>query len=232
MQVQKINNYQTYSKSNLYDRKTTNNTTFGTNPIIKDMSSSPIFKLPVEYVFEFSKSRFYKPNIFIGSAIYDDFDYHFDDINSSNTPTCLEILKKAGIQTVIDLDNVGGKYKELVKNAGLKYYGYSVSDNVLLNRYENKKCKDNLVDFVKEMQKDNIYISGYTVRTRDIAALINFKFNPKFDGGVRLSRDFIESVHSTNRFARKMYDYMTEEDKKSIGWTPEFEKQFKEKMEL
>ncbi len=190
-----------------------------------DKINSPVFKLPVDYVFELSRSRFYKPNIFIGSGLYDGT---YADRCSCN-PTCLEILKKAGIKTVIDLDYIGGKYKELVENAGFKYYGYSVHENLVSNNYRNKEKKDNLIDFVKEMQKDNIYMSGYTVGTRDSAAIINAMVNLNFDGRVRLSRDFIEVVDYTESFVKKMYDLMTTEDKKSIGWTPEFEKQFKEK---
>lgn len=226
MQVQRINNYQSYTSNKSYNvrnSKISHNVTFGIKPVI-DRSSSPVLNLPVDYVFELSRSRLYKPNIFIGEGLY------YGDVPSCVTRYCIEILKEAGIKTVIDLEHVGGKYKEIVEDTGLKYYGYSVSDNVFSDNYRNNEKKDKLIDFIKEMQKDNIYVSGNTVMRRDIAALINQFFNPNFNGRARLSRDFIEFVSHVESFAKEIYGCMTPEDKKSIGWTREFEDDFKKRV--
>ena len=39
-----------------------------------------------------------------------------------------------------------------------------------------------------------------------------------------------EKRFTVMNFARSVYPYMTEDDKISMGWTPEFEEQVKEKL--
>lgn len=191
MQVQKINNSQPFvknkSNNNACETKSLHNVSFGAygeeliqRLISKQGKRSPIrnllrrphinmgklnlFKSGVEYFHEFSRARFYKPNIYIGSS--------FDSINVL-TDYYMRCAKEAGIKTIIDLDEPSIKLKNCVENNGLKYYSYPIWTYALDNtRCSNEMLKDRLVDFIKE------------------------------------------------------------KDKKSIGWTPEFEKRFNEKLKL
>ena len=231
MRVNNISNYQyrliNEPNENKYKSNGLHNVLFGTNlvsrTLAKARSDSLIFKLPVEYVHELSKSRFYRPNVFIGSALFDDV------FNTCNTPVCIEIAKKAGIRTIVDLDNgTSGKYKEVVENAGLEYYSFPVRR--CTSEEQNKKVlREELVNFIKKMQEDNIYVGSDSWMSRDTAAYLNFYFNPKFDS-VHIST--FENVDMNKSLARKMYSYLTDEDKKSIGWTPKYEENFKQKLNL
>lgn len=192
-----------------------------------------LFQRCLEYVHEFSRSRFYKPNIYIGSSFYDNIGMAPSDHINANFFMSIA-AKKAGIKTIIDLDGTSG-LKENVEKNGLKYYSYPIWTYALGDTYGAKKeqIKDRLVDFIKEMQKDNIYICSHTVTPRDIAAMINTWFNPKFiRGSARVSRDGAEVASIVESFIKDMYPLITEKDKKSIGWTPEFEKRFNEKLKL
>lgn len=260
MQVQKINNGQLFvknrSNSNTRDRKSLHNVSFGANGeeliqrlISKQGKNSPIrillrphhinmrelnlFGRSIEYFHEFSKSRFYKPNIYIGSSFYDDGIMSLGE--KMHADWRLNRLKAAGIKTIIDLDDRSNAFKEMVEQKGLKYYRYPIWTYALGDTYgaQKEQIKDRLVDFIKEMQKDNIYICSHTVIPRDIAGMINSWFNPNFmRGGARISRDGAEVASIVESFIKDMYPLITEKDKKSIGWTPEFEKRFNEKLKL
>lgn len=140
----------------------------------------------------------------------------------------LETVKRAGVKTVIDLVDFGDYYKEKIENAGLNYYCYPIERYVDSHSTPNKEKKDKLIEFIKEMQKDNIYIacSCGTDKTY-IGLLLNNAFNPQFNTGANLTSEAHEFSRNVDTFIRSVYPYMTEEDKKSIGWTPAFEEDFK-----
>ena len=189
-------------------------TTYDTLKEIPDMEPM------LYYVHPLSKSRVYKPNVYRGEAL-------------CNAPSdAIEILKEAGIEKVVDLYGYGDDYKEALENNGFKYYCYPMHDFMSShNRYSSEEQKDMLVDFIKTMQGDNIYMGCNTaLGTTDEAAMLNDIFNPKFRGGSWLSSVASERCESIWEYAQEMYELMTEDDKKSMGWTPEFEQKFCEKV--
>lgn len=158
----------------------------------------------------------YTPNIYRGSTLYDSPDW------------VLEKLKKAGIKTIINLGDYGESYKKKIEKAGFEYVDFSIS----LMRYhyiDDEQKKDKLIKFIKSMRKEYVYMGCEcgTYKT-DAAVFFNNLFNPKVKGYCKIY--YPEMVNDVPQIADEIYMNMTDEDKKSIGWTPEFEEKFKEKL--
>ena len=187
---------------------------------IPQKKHDPMEKLPVEHVHKLFRSRpgIPKPNIYRGETLYDAGDEAF------------KIIKKAGIKTVIDLDNKED-FKEQVENAGLNYYCFDIYGHIDNPQVPDTEKKDSVVDFIKEMQKDNIYICGNDGLPKvDEAVMINNLLNPNFQGGAWLSCYAPERSEHVEDLVKRLYPLMTEDDKISMGWTPKFEKRFQELM--
>ena len=97
-----------------------------------------------------------------------------------------------------------------------------VVEDVVLNEDTNK-----LVDFIKNMQSDNVFI-GCVLGTNqtDAALLINQYFNP-------LCKDTksypIQGIATLDIF-RDICDNLTPEQKKAMAWTQEFEIKLRDKI--
>ena len=98
------------------------------------------------------------------------------------------------------------------------------------NNIDKIKQKDKLVEFIKEMQKEYVYMGcEYGTYKTDVAVFLNTLFNPKVKGYCKIySPDKIIYVPKT---ANEIYKNMTNKDKKELGWTKEFEKQFNKKLQ-
>lgn len=184
----------------------------------KKIDAENIYNLPLYNVHNISGSiRRYNPDIYRGSTLYD-------------APVeVLELLKKAGITTVIDLAGYGDLYKDKIEKQGLEYVDFNMSyirDN---NASDGELRKNKLIKFIKTMQNEYVYLGcEYGTYKTDAAILLNTLFNPKVKGYCKIYSP--EMIDDIPKVANTLYHLMTQEDKKSIGWTLEFEKLFKEKI--
>lgn len=141
----------------------------------------------------------------------------------------LKALKEAGIERIIDLRRFDG-YEEECKKNGLEYFGFEAYSIDCINN--PKTYINGAINLVKTIQKGNYYIgcSFGTVAT-DYALLLNEFFNPKCkliskvsikDNGLHL--DYLRMIEITAK-------RLDNDDKQALGWTPEFEKKFYERIE-
>ena len=153
----------------------------------------------------------------------------------------LECVKKAGIKTIIDL--VGySNYKEKVNQYGLDYISFNMErlyDYIFpfslrkFDKKEEQNIKNEFIKFINKMQQDNIYIGcEYGSYKTDDALFLNNLFNPKklFNNQMRrgVFRPSILNMSHIAKFYNKLN--LTEEDKRALKWTKEFEKSFIEKI--
>ena len=144
-------------------------------------------------------------------------------------PTKLYYLKNKGVKTIIDLVDYGDTYKEEVNKIGLNYYCYNIYQNWWEKIDFDSKDIKKLVDFIKVIQQDNVYIGcQHGANDTDIAFIINDFFNPQLSGKVKTR---IPSNDADFPFKLNMiYDAFTKEQKKALGWTKEFEQKLIKKL--
>lgn len=183
----------------------------------KKISGEDIYHLPLSNVCNISNSRRYTPNIFRGSTLYDVPDW------------VIAKLKELGIKTIIDLAGYDDSYKNKVERNGLEYISFYL-DPISFDYLPDKTSKkDELIKFIKTMQKEFIYMGcEYGTYKTDAAITLNQLFNPKVKGACRVGSSF--EISYIWRIANELYNLMTQKDKKSIAWTLEFEKIFNEKI--
>lgn len=187
----------------------------------KKIDGDKLSELPLYNVHNISTSMRYHPQIYRGSTLYD------------APESVLNQIKDIGVQTVINVGTYGKSYKEKIEKAGLRYFDFDIEDKILDDRWSGKiepeEKKENLIDFIKEMQKEYIYMGCEcgTYKT-DMAVFLNTLFNPKVKGYCKIYSP--EKVSAIPDIAREIYEVMTPEDKESLGWTPEFESRFREKV--
>lgn len=182
----------------------------------KNINGEDIYHLPLSNVRNISGSKRYTPNIYRGSTLYDAPDWVIDKI------------KESGIKTVVDLAGYGDLYKNKLEEHGLEYASFYLDPGSFHFVDKNSK-KDELIKFIKTMQKEYIYMGcEYGTYKTDAAITLNTLFNPKVKGPCRVGSSF--EIGYVWRVANELYELMTPKDKKEIGWTPEFEKLFKEKI--
>lgn len=184
----------------------------------KNITGEDIYHLPLSNVRRISNSSRYMPNIFRGSTLVDAPDWVIDK------------LKEAGIKTVIDLRGYSNSYKNKVEEHGLEYTSFYINPNQMSwYGIDKTSKKDDLIKFIKTMQKEYIYMGcEYGTYKTDAAVTLNTLFNPNVKGPCRVGSTF--EIGYIWRVADELYKLMTPKDKKAIGWTPEFEKIFKEKI--
>jgi hypothetical protein len=158
-------------------------------------------------------------NSYRGETLVDKPDYVMQD------------LKEAGIQTVVDLNGYGSRYKERVEKNGLNFHDfymdteYWFNSNKFANGKESKEVRepiDKLIKFIKVMQEDYVYIAcEYGSYKTDDALILNNFFNAKNGRHPNYTR------YSFQKDAiKKYYECLTDADKIKLGWTKEYEKQF------
>lgn len=156
----------------------------------------------------------------------------------SDSPSSLKILKKAGIKTVIDLAGYGSNYEDETKNAGLDYFRFDMKSsdshfqNIWLHSvFDNGQGKNDrmfigeFVKFIQTMQKGYCYI-GCEFGTQDTsdALLLYDIFSPKSGNNPDINdEDHLDKI-------KVLYSKLNDKDKKLMGWTEEFDKNFLPKL--
>ena len=182
----------------------------------KKIDGDVMSELNIPNLHNISRSLRYTPNIYRGATLYDAPDW------------VLEKLKDAGIKTIINLGDYGESYEEKMKRAGFEYFDFDIRR--MRDRHFNpKEKKDKLIEFIKTMQKEYIYMGCEcgTYKT-DAAVKFNNLFNPKVKIACKIYSP--EMISDIPDIAEDIYQNMTPEDKESIGWTPEFEENFRDKI--
>jgi len=182
----------------------------------KKIDGDIMSELPLSNLRNISASSRYTPNIYRGSTLYDSPDW------------VLKKLKEAGVKTVINLGDYGESYKKKIEKAGFEYVDFDIS-HMRYSYIDDKQKKDKLIKFIKAMQKEYVYMGCEcgTYKT-DAGVYFNNLFNPKVKGYCKIYSP--EMVSEVPQIADEIYLNMTDEDKKSIGWTPEFEHKFNERI--
>lgn len=178
----------------------------------------------------------------------------------------LEILKRAGIERIIDL--IGYEYlKDDCARLGLEYHCFPMNPLSLNQKamfktkeenkqtffshcrrfgYQGKNAKDYIqkrlssweenknkeldefVKFIQTMQKGKLYIGcEYGTHTTDNTLMLNAFFNPAYIN----TKKYITSFNYIYvKKLEKLYQNLTPEHKKLMGWTREFDKQVAHKV--
>ena len=86
---------------------------------------------------------------------------------------------------------------------------------------KSRKSIDQFIDFIKFMQKDNVYIGCAcgTYRT-DFAVMLNSLFNPA------ANYDYVSNVIDELQAVENLFHNLTESDKLKMGWSKAFDSQF------
>ena len=144
-------------------------------------------------------------------------------------PEYIETLKTKGIKTIIDLVGYGKTYEEEVNKSGLDYYSYNIYEN-WWNITDIKPIHVNkLVDFLKKMQEDNIYIAcQHGANDTDIAFILNDFFNPFLEGKAKTTIPASDSDFPIK--LNTIYDMLSNMHKKMLGWDKEFEQRLIKKL--
>ena len=142
---------------------------------------------------------------------------------------CIKAVKQKGINTIIDLVGYGKTYEEAVKQAGMDYFVYNIYENWWDTALFEKTNISKLVNFLKKMQEGNIYIGcQHGSNDTDVALILNDFFNPMLEGKIKTKILPAESDFPIK--LNTIYDMLTKEDKKLLGWTKEFEQKLIKKL--
>ena len=144
-------------------------------------------------------------------------------------PYYLYDIKNKGVKTVIDLVGYGPSYEEEVRKIGLDYYAYNIFDNWWTKIDFDSNDIKKLVDFIKVVQKDNIYMGcQHGANDTDIAFILNDFFNPKLADKVKTTIPVNDADFPLK--LNMLYEGFTKSQKKSLGWTKEFEQKLLKKL--
>lgn len=163
-------------------------------------------------------------NGYVGQALI----YH------KQTEKCLEQLKKAGINQVIDavLDPESG-YKEACEEAGLTYHRFALPDDFWREKrhleFDPQYFVNQIVNFIKQIQKGNFYLGCGCGTERTIQALALSHFlNPQ---DCQFTYQEPREICLMINVLPKIHKELTPAHKKKMGWTPEFEEKFKARIQ-
>lgn len=141
----------------------------------------------------------------------------------NNKDDALQALKRMGIKRVIDLSCEFG-YGYDCEKEGLEY-----------NKFPSfLVSKEELIRFINTINKGDYYIGcWWGTDTTDKAILVNKLFNPdnKISSQTKIERDKDHNYDYCMSMAAMIAEGLTKEDKQALGWTPEFEKNFYERIE-
>lgn len=114
---------------------------------------------------------------------------------------------------------------------GYKNKAQQIYKDTQLKAWRKNKDKeiDKFIKFIQFMQKGNLYIGcEWGTYTTDGGLMLNYFFNPLFQGTSEyLSPD--NKIHLCE--VRKLYNNLTSEHKKMLGWTKEFDTATAKKLE-
>ncbi len=134
-------------------------------------------------------------------------------------------LKKMKVKTIISLSY---DCSSECRQAGLKYFGFDIPNS---NQYDYNNLKDqeeiakNTCEFFEFINKGNFFIGCNSGKGKVNKALyLNALLNPKFDDK---KIDIYEMSKETAWEFLKIHQFLSEKDKKKLGYTEEFEKRIK-----
>ena len=144
-------------------------------------------------------------------------------------PYYLYDVKNKGVKTIIDLVGYGEGYEEEVKRTGLNYYCYDIYENWWSKIDFDSEDIKKLIDFIKVIQKGNVYIAcQHGANDTDIAIILNDFFNPMLSEKVKTTIPANDADFPIK--LNMIYDAFTKIQKKKLGWTKEFEQKLIKKL--
>ena len=180
----------------------------------KNIDSKSILNLPLCNVRNIGGTNRFQPNIYRGQTLFEAPDY------------CIESIKKAGINTVIDLVGYGEDYKNRINAKGMDYMYFDI--NSYYHSYHStsnlpKNYIENLIKFIKKIQEEYVYIAcEYGTYKTDKAIMLNKIFNPKI-GDKFCPISSLSQIGIPINFIN-IYNKLTQADKINLGWDEKFEK--------
>lgn len=183
-----------------------------------------------------------KPNKFTGKVVVPEY-LNFESIGNNNFRGAIpwhentyKKLKESGIECIVDVIGTHS-IEESVKNAGLEYFKFSVgkgtggfwdkpaflnSEELKIN-YNRDNPGDfiaNFIKFVRRMDEGRCFIGCEFGAADTTDALRLYKtFNANT---VRIRLPFIDPDHSYKyEKIQNLFDKLTYEDKKALGWSEE-----------
>ena len=161
-------------------------------------------------------------------------------VNLTNSPELEAKCNEFGVEYLhmnLKVDSPCMQDRQSIVTKSRRYWENiaSIKDKATLESFVNRDIKnwssksresiEELINFVKFMQKDNVYIwcACGTLRT-DFAVLINSLFNPKANYDCsNYELYYLDSL-------KNLYTNLTESDKLKMGWTTVFDKQFMNRL--
>ena len=105
-------------------------------------------------------------------------------------------------------------------------------EDEILDKWNKEKRPfiDEFTNFIKDMQGDNILVGcSFGVERITDFLLLNYFFNPKASYIKRLSR--IQDKNELGQKIKNLYENLTPEDKKKMGWDNNFDENFIPRLE-
>ena len=151
-----------------------------------------------------------------------------ETLSSPKNDRYLPLIKKCGIDTVIDLrgEDYTPKYKVKCDKFGLNYVHFPIDKD----KIDPRTIIDKLPEFFNLLERGKFYIAcAQGLHRTDIALALNYVFNPKqkvppFLAGHTI--DHTVKMENINRRINSVYRALTPEDKAKLGWTEDYEKEF------
>lgn len=135
-------------------------------------------------------------------------------------------LKKTKVKTIISLSY---DCSLECKHAGLKYFGFDIPNSMKYD-YDNLKDQEEIAkntrEFFEVINKGKFFIGCNSGEVKVNKALyFNALLNPKFEDK---NIDIYEMDQKTAWEFLKIHQFLSEKDKKKLGYTQEFEKRIKD----
>ena len=157
-----------------------------------------------------------------------------ETLSSPKNDRYLKLIKKCGVDTVIDLRGADytPKYKEKCDKLDLRYVHFPLDKDKIFDRL----ILDNMPELFEVLEKGKYYIScAQGLHRTDIALAINYVFNPKqkvppiMEGH---KKGNLVDLADINRRLNSLYKAMTPEDKIKFGWDESYEAEFLRKKRV
>lgn len=162
--------------------------------------------------------------------LVDNKGFRGESLSADRNYKFLPLIKKYGIDTVVDLRTADytNKYKEKCNKFGLKYLHIPIDAKTVPDR----EIIDNLPLLFKTIENGNFYIACAQGKHRtDIAIAMNYLFNPKYKGAPPVMHGHVENgkmrIQDIFTRANSVYKNLTPQDKSTLGWNKEFDEAFK-----
>ncbi len=157
-----------------------------------------------------------------------------ETLSASRNTRFLPIIKKYGVDTVIDLrsSDYTKNFKDKCENNGLKYFHIPIDKAQVSDR----EILDKLPEFFELIKQGKFYIAcAQGLHRTDIALAIYYVFNPNEKVPLVMSghtEKHITEMADINRRLNSLYRAMTPEDKERLEWPANYDKEFVRKKHI